>query len=505
MGWIKTMIKNYLEIKEPQNGMTIDIDQLFNFDGDIFRNKIWYRGEPNELESLYSQLDDTLGNKHFWGSKPTVGMNIRKIHTGLPSLIVDTLTDIVVDDLAAIKVDKRQDDWDNMSNEEENNFKDIVKTAVSEVLYMGDGAFKVSIDEKVSKYPILEFFGADRVDFEITRGRIVAIIFKTKKIINKREYTLKEKYSKTGIEYKLYDKEEKEVEIKDFESLKDYHEPVVNKANFMMAIPLRFRKSSKYEGRGKSLFDGKLDNFDAYDEVFSQWMLAVRKGQIKEYIPEMYLPRDPRTGKVLKANDMDNSFISIDSDMTENGKNEIKTTQGTIQHEALLGTYVTTLDLCLQGIISPSTLGIDVKKLDNAEAQREKEKVTLYRRNQIVDALIDIIPKVVKVMLQTYDNMKKKAYKDIEITATFGGYANPSFEAQVETVGKAATSQVMSIEAQVEELWGDDKDKDWKKEEVKRIKNEKGILTVDVPSVNQSAKNIENEIAEKELDDVDEE
>ena len=48
-----------------------------------------------------------------------------------------------------------------------------------------------------------------------------------------------------------------------------------------MALPLMIYESEKCEGRGKSIFDGKLDNFDAFDEVFSQWMLATRKSQIK--------------------------------------------------------------------------------------------------------------------------------------------------------------------------------------------------------------------------------
>ena len=43
--------------------------------------------------------------------------------------------------------------------------------------------------------------------------------------------------------------------------------------------------------------------------------------------------------------------------------------------------------------MSPSTLGIDVKKLDNAEAQREKEKATLYSRNNIVGQLQKVLPK----------------------------------------------------------------------------------------------------------------
>ena len=69
----------------------------------------------------------------------------------------------------------------------------------------------------------------------------------------------------------------------------------------------------------------------------------------------------------------------------------------------------------------------------------------------------------------------------------FGGYANPSFEAQVETVGKANQSGIMSVETAVEELYGDDKKDDWKQKEVQRIKAERGIVEMEEPAVNQSA------------------
>ena len=123
------------------------------------------------------------------------------------------------------------------------------------------------------------------------------------------------------------------------------------------------------------------------DRAWSQWMDALRAGRARTYIPESYIPRNPETGELLKASAFDNRFIAGDDNMGEGGKNQILTEQPDIPHESYLASYVTALDLCLQGIISPSTLGIDVKKLDNAEAQREKEKATLYTRNAIVEAL----------------------------------------------------------------------------------------------------------------------
>lgn len=492
MGWMKNMIRNWLEIKSPDS-VQIDIEQLNNYESQAFINNIWYRGDPNEIQQLYEQLNDTLGNKHFWGSKPTVGMNIRKIHTGLPSMIVDTLADISTDDLDKIEAGDRQEEWNKIA--EENNPKALLRDAVVGALVCGDGAFKWSVDTDISQYPIIEYYDGSRVDFEYERGRLIAIIFKTKKLINKQRYTLHERYAKKDISYKLVNKEGEECNIKDYPELCKKYETVENPNKFMMALPVMFRKSKKYIGRGKSLFDGKLDNFDAFDEVWSQWMLALRKGQIKTYIPESLLPRDPETGLLLRGSDLDNDFISVEESISEDGanKNKIETTQGEIQYEALLSTYITALDQCLTGLISPSTLGIDTKKIDNAEATREKEKTTLYKRNQIVEVLTKVVSDMVNITFKVYDTMNQNEITDIQGTASFGGYANPSFEAQIETIGKAKTNGIMSIETSVEELYGDTKDDKWKQEEVQRIKNEQGIVDMEEPSINDDLDLIENE------------
>ena len=42
----------------------------------------------------------------------------------------------------------------------------------------------------------------------------------------------------------------------------------------------------------------------------------------------------------------------------------------------------------------------------------------------------------------------------------------------------------MSIEAAVEEMYGDSKEKDWKAEEVKRLKEQQGIADLEEPGMN---------------------
>ena len=132
--------------------------------------------------------------------------------------------------------------------------------------------------------------------------------------------------------------------------------------------------------------------------------------------------------------------------------------------------------MCLQGLVSPATLGIDVGKMSSADAQREKKDVTGNTRNTITTALEEALPKLVEAILKTYDNINGKAPADCgEITVSFGEYGAPDFDSRVETVGKASTYGIMSVETQVEELWGSSKDDEWKASEVKRIMKEKGL------------------------------
>ena len=478
---IASKMRSFLKIYTA-NGKSFNINELLDFDSNVAVNKIWYRGESYELSQLYKQLDDNQYG--FWGSVPTAGIEIRKIHTGLPKTIVNTLANVVADDLQDVKFTSEADNslWKDIAYE--NTFDVLVKSAISKTLYTGDGAFKISIDTDISQLPIVEFFEADRIKLKRNRGRITEIIFKTAYSKDANTYILYEHYGKGYIKYELKNAYGKDVELDTLEKTAGLTD-VTWDGNFMLAEYVSFYSSDKFEGRGQSIYDSKRDNFDALDEAWSQWVDALRAGRTKTYIPENLIPRNPNTGELLKPNAFDNRFIKLAPSMAENNDGKINTESAPIQHDSYLATYITALDLCLQGIISPSTLGIDVKKLDNAEAQREKEKATLYTRQTIVAELQRVLPALIQGIFYAYQTLNKQGLKEVECDVTFGEYANPSFESQVETIGKAKAQGIMSIEASIDELYGDSRDNDWKKEEVARLKAEQGIVTgMDEPAVN---------------------
>lgn len=488
---VKQRMQSWLQIT-PANVHSFNIQETMDFQANVIKNRIWYLGDPDELAQLYSQIDSSQNRLRFWAARSSTGREIRKMHIGLPAIMVDMLTSIIMTDFDEVTVpDKRKDTWQQISRE--NKFKSLLEEAVSQTLYLGDGAFKISLDTRMSEYPIIEWYPADQIDIIYDRGRMQEVVFKTAYKEGNKQYELQEHYGYGYIRNELLHNGQK-AELKNVAALAGLKD-IRFDDSFCMAVPFYIYSNPRKKGRGKSIFDGKTDDFDSLDEVWSQWIQAMRDGRATKYIPQDLIPKNPETGALLKPNPFDNTFITMDGGMRENDTDKVEVTQPNIPHESYLSTYITALDLCLQGIISPSTIGIDVKKLDNAEAQREKEKTTLYTRGKIIDALQTTIPELINIVFKSLDTLNQVAVEETEISVEFGDYANPSFESQIETVGKAKSSAIMSNEAVVDELYGDTKTEEWKQEEINRLNARDGVETMEEPALNMDGLEVKKQSA----------
>lgn len=474
--WVKTKMQTWLEIVPPPTEQAIVIQREHTREMEVLRSQLWYQGDANELFQFFHQTETNTGA--FWAVSPATS-KIRKIHSGLPAVMADTLAYIVKSDIDDIEAPT---EWEDIS--ESINFTELVGQAVCDTLVSGDGAFKISVDTDLSPYPIVEFISGDRVEIEQQRGIVEAITFKTLYTVKSMRYELHERYTKGKIKTVLLDSNGSERPLSTIPELSGIS-PVVEFADdFIMAVPLRFYVDKKHRGRGKSIFGGgKSQCFDALDEVISQWLDAVRAGRVIKYIPQELIPRDPKTGAFQNVSSFGAEVIKLNGTLNEAQKNRVETVQPDIKYEAYVSTYTQALLMCLQGILSPATLGIDVGKMSSGEAQREKKDVTGDTRNTITAALEKVLPRLIDAVLMTYENMQGSAPEKHDITVSFGEYGAPDFDSRVETVGKAATYGVMSVETQVDELWGSSKDDEFKKAEVQRIMSEKGLLTANEPSV----------------------
>lgn len=462
--YIRGKIRSFLRI-EPADRQVFSVREGLDRAGRAYMHRLWYRGRADELAQFYGELEGT-GCK-FWHCTSSRGMEMRRLHTGLPKMIVNTLSQIVTGDFNGIETEESEL-WEAIAAD--NRFSAILDTAVKDLLIVGGGAFRVSIDPEISQLPIIEWFPQERTELIYRRGRLHEVVFLTEYHQGGMNYILNEHYGRGYIRYRLISSDGAEVSLERLSETAELAD-IEFQGGFIMAVPMT----------RESVFEGKEDNFDALDESWSQWIQAQRASRPVTYIPDRLIPRDPKNGALLRHNAFDNQFVEIASVMSEGAQDRVTVEQPSFPAAEYNATYINALDLALQGVISPSTLGIDTKKLDNAEAQREKEKTTLYSRAAVIEVLSEALAQLVDISVKAYDTYNARSVRDITAAVKFGEYANPSFEAVVETMSNPNTP--MSIEAKVEEIWGDSRDEEWKSAEVMRIKAQSGIAELSEPSL----------------------
>lgn len=464
------------------------LNESLAYENDLLVNRVWYTADASLIEQLFKKLQtgtDTVSSGRFWAAVPVAGLAIRKIHSGLPQMIVNTLTDLVISDMNDIKIETdaeeltsaQQEIWDNTATE--NDFDEIIHECLQSVLVDGDGCFKIKYDSEESQYPILDFASGDDVEYEYLGKKLITVKFKTIYTHKNKEYELVETYSRGRIDYNLYCKT-KEVPLSSIPETADLPSYVEFEKDIMLAIPVSFFKSTKYKNRGKSIYDGKTEAFDAYDEAISAWRDAERDGRSKNYIPEDLVPRDENGGELLRPNPFQLRYITLNGGINLDDS-KIQTQSATIDYAAHQAAIAQTLDLCLQGIISPATLGINVGAEASGESQKQKKDMTAITRNHITNKLEKAIKKLVKTVLDFYNYITVNEEHNIEVDFSFGEYAALDFGSKLQMLSTAVPGQaVMSLETVIDELWGDSKDDDWKAEELARLK-EGDVMYEEVP------------------------
>ena len=141
---VRNSLRSFLQI-EPATITTFNVRETLDFEANVYKNEIWYRGDPDELAQLYSAMPGVCNKTRFWAAAATKGREIRKIHTGLPAMMIDVLVSLTLADMNEIIVsDRYAEYWDKTA--EKNHIADLLERAVTDALVTGDGAFKISTD-----------------------------------------------------------------------------------------------------------------------------------------------------------------------------------------------------------------------------------------------------------------------------------------------------------------------------------------------------------------------
>ena len=462
--------------------------------------KIWYYGDSNELLNFYT-AQDTYGNaenpiynrnkyNYFWGISAEE-TNIKRVHSGIPNAIITTITNIV--GMPTITSIENQERINNII--EKAKIKNIVnQKQMPMTLALGWGAFKPIIDKNVcSDSPLVEWYNADDVEFVVKHGVIVGIIYKDYyKYMNKNYVLLETRRILNGssrIEYNLYkyekDNEVFEVDLYEVPALQGLNKDglEIKGYNKVLGVPSLFFYDANNVNYGRSVFMGKIDLFDELDQDLSQASQTSRVSTPVEYIPVDLIERG-KNGEARLPKVYNRQFIASNSYPNGDGElnGEIKTSQPQLNFNQYNDKCLADLDFILTGLLSPATLGLNVAKDDTALSQREKEKISIMTRNNIIDRQIVILKDLLGIMLDLEEYMKTGAItlQDYDISIKFDEFATPTFEAISGNLANLLTSGAISPELYVEKLYGDSLSEEEKVKEIEYIKEKQNQDSMDI-------------------------
>ena len=487
---IKERIKNYSNIEYLENNPYDERITYITDEEEIKRNKIkeyrlWYAGDGDELLNFYTNKQiwgnakEPIFNRnksnYFWGIS-SLESDIKRVHSSIPNIIISTLINTIGQPNLTSKDEKSLDILREIIDK--NKFYSIIKhKQLPLTLVDGWGAYKINFDKTFSNNPIIQYYEAENVDFIYKNNVLIGIIYKDYYRYKNKNYVLIEtrRINNEGsiIEYELFKLEENNEVIKAdlgvIPELKNKKALIIKGYYKVLGVPCKFYYDSMNKNYGRSVYTGKIDLFDDLDQILSQASQTVRVSTPIEYFPIDLLERDaegnPKMPKVYNR-----QYIAKQGQPNGDGNmdEKIQTTQPNLNLEKYSNEAKSKLDLILAGILSPSTIGMDLKKNDNAEAQREKEKTTINTRNNIIEEETIILKELFNLllMIQEYIDTGKITQYEYNIGIKFNEFANPSFENEINVLGKAWSDGQLSTKQYVELLWGNKLSLQEKEEEI---------------------------------------
>lgn len=486
----------------------------------IMEYNIWYEGDGDVMLNFYKgnmavrynyePFFDENKRSYFWAVSATE-TDFKRTHSGLPRDIVDTLTNVVGP--AHLSTNNIAINDTLQAILKDNNFDNMLKQVIIPMtLVEGWGCLKIDWDLNASDYPIIQHYRARDVEFIYKyKTRLVGVIYKDYYYVKGNTYVLLEHrelvngslvITKDMYQYQVGGNEDitllsPKARTELFPNI-NFDTITVHNFNKLLSVPLIFFEDSSYIGYGRSIYTGKIDLFDDYDQALSIASIATRRATPKVYIDSEYLERD-KDGFPVAPKEFDTKYVMYKGGKRGDGSNAsqepVKTEQPKLDYEQFQLEAESIAMHILTGIMSPATLGMDVSKKDNADAQREKEKVTIFTREAIMQHLgkeleslceqcLDINTYLVAVQNytinkgvdpETNEPLEQPAISlhDFKVSCTFDSFADPSFENKLTVLGNALSVDALSPEMFVEKLYGDTLTQEQKQKEIDYITEKK--------------------------------
>jgi hypothetical protein len=355
--------------------------------------------------------------------------------------------------------------------------------------------FKLSQDDDITEFPILEVAIPENVELITRRGRQEAIIFKTYFNEDDKDLELHEIYAtdddgNATISYKLYENEKGKMrEIKFTNEQAELYKDVtmVGLKDIPALVKNNTTANTQFAGSvyGLSDYNNSQSIFNALDENLSQQMKVIRFNS-----PKRFFTRD-MTAQAGRGNaspfddfEMDYEMVANDPD---NPTNTYKDINSTFDITNYTGTDLTLTVKALNNAgLSPKTIGmLNVEAINSSdESSRGKEVASLRTRDLKLKLWRKTLSELCIKILQFDDVVNKKREPlEYKVNINFNDYVVPSFEERMSVAGDGINKGVMDIKEAVDAVYLDDKSDLEKKNLVERLKIENGIPLTVAPEI----------------------
>ena len=441
------------------------------FDRELEENAIWFNGDPTTLEYFFkvvypkylnnveSSVRTYTNSETFWKN---VGGTIPRIHSGLPSLISKTWKRLIKPRSMKFELDDKAEEELLKLILADNDFVTLTSKGIVTESWGGYFVFKISHDEDISQYPIIEVVDPRDVEVEIVRKRVKAIIFKIYTVVDDTDIIIRERYELYKgifkVSYKAYKKKENgdEILITKPSGYEDKTLPI----DF---IPAYIKNNTTYNSRfpnsifGESDYSSVQSLFHMLDSNLSNTELEIDNAKAVKFVSESIVKKDAQGNGSYDNNE---TVIELPLSEVQNENFDIKklitllqplvrVTEFNATAKDITGRILANVGLSPVSVGLPGFESIDAA----ADSQRARKETSIISRDEKVEIWSEFLIDFFNGLLKYYHAVFGGTQKDNIIKVEFDKYGSPSFEDLVDTVVKAKQGGIMSVKQAVDKLY----------------------------------------------------
>lgn len=336
---------------------------------------------------------------------------------------------------------------------------------------IGDFAYRISYCPKLSDKPIIDIIEPQHLEVNYERRCIKSFVIKE---VSKEDpsYEIREihykneegyvcithRYAIDG-EYVANNDEAKIAECAlKFDEPIDLSVTVLPIKDFLIIFKKNANANQLYKGeRGVPDIQGLASIEDALTESISDLIDAIRKGGIKEFVSDEFIPQD-ENGNDMRLNHFNKTIITTKGSSTPGDSSALwNVVQGDINWQAYKETIQTLMSTAINKAgLSPTTLGLTGLESINssAESQDAREKPSMRTREIALKSWAKTLKDLFNRYLQVRDYIDGEEINDYSelINITFDEYTNPTVENVTDILVKQVNAGIKSRLTAIKEL-----------------------------------------------------